>query len=81
MKIQEDSKVIIKDCSGYKRLGIFIPSTDVEIVENSIILVDGGLYCIERIRQIAEGYYEFDVYWQDAVLAKDGKLFESASDE
>lgn len=80
MRIQEDSNVIIKDCSGYSRLGIFVPNREIELIENSIILVDGGLYSIDRIRYVRDKYYEVDVYWKDAVLAKDGKLFESASD-
>ena len=79
MKIKEDSKVVIFDCSIRKTLDTYIPGVNVEIDPSSIILFDGRLYCIKRIIQISDKHYEIEVCHQNVVLAKDGKLTGSKS--
>lgn len=71
----------IKDFSGSAELGKFVTNADMEIECNQIILIDGGLYSIDKVKHIEGACYEIGVYWQDAVLAKDGVLFESLIDE
>jgi hypothetical protein len=80
MLIKEDDKVIIHDKSFDNNSELIHVSHEFELIENSIMLHDEYLCCVDKIHVREDGVKIIDVYMQDALVIRDGVLFENISD-
>jgi hypothetical protein len=85
IKIPEGSKikVVLKGCGSDSVIANAVLTRDIEIVANSITLIDGNLLCTDSVfpvEQIAEDEFQINCYLQDAYTVKDGFFYESLSD-
>jgi len=55
---------------------------DMEVLSNSILLIDTGLYCIDNVNpveKIKENEFKIIVWLQDAYIAKESYFYDSIS--
>lgn len=56
---------------------------DMEIISNSILLIDNGLFCVNNVnsfRKINDREFVVEIYLQDALVVKDSIFYNSLSD-
>lgn len=83
MLIPEGSSVIIQDRSFNIKNAPVEAATDIEVVANQIMLIEGYLCCtIEYapVKDLGNGTYQIDVYAQDALVIRDGHMYKDMSD-
>lgn len=83
MKIKEGSQVIIQDLTFNIKDAPVEAVTDIEIVGNEAMMFDGYLCQVDSYNSVIElgnEVYQINVWAKDAILVKDGSLYQSISD-
>ena len=83
MIIPEGSRIIIRDNSFNIKHSPVETATDIDVVENQLMMFNGYLCCTSSynpVVRLEDELYQVNVWAQDALIVKDECIYKSISD-